>query len=194
MYFNLKFCTRDPKADGLSKLWQANLLTGLVNMSMHTIFVSSSKAFATLLAYLAALVGMMALAEAKKLRLKFWWCDPIVAYKMPSSFLWLGWTLFIFSVDLLRYSFSSVWDKMTNLYSSQVRAHLESMGQNSWVVHILVAGDIPFVWQTDFKIVWLVCPPFLAVWSCTAVLGCSNRVAQFFATVLTRERLFILPS
>jgi phosphatidylinositol glycan class W len=50
----------------------ANLLTGLVNMSMHTIFVSSSKAFATLLAYLAALVGMMALAEAKKLRLKFW--------------------------------------------------------------------------------------------------------------------------
>jgi uncharacterized surface protein with fasciclin (FAS1) repeats len=72
MYFNLKFCTRDPKADGLSKLWQANLLTGLVNMSMHTIFVSSSKAFATLLAYLAALVGMMALAEAKKLRLKFW--------------------------------------------------------------------------------------------------------------------------
>jgi hypothetical protein len=71
-----------------------------------------------LLAYLAALVGMMALAEANKLRLKFWWCDPIVAYKMPSSFLWLGWTLFIFSVDLLRYSFSSVWDKMTNLYSS----------------------------------------------------------------------------
>ncbi|CAK9208580.1 unnamed protein product [Sphagnum troendelagicum] len=50
----------------------ANLLTGLVNMSMHTIFVSSSKAFATLLAYLAALVGMMALAEANKLRLKFW--------------------------------------------------------------------------------------------------------------------------
>ncbi|CAM6013205.1 unnamed protein product [Sphagnum balticum] len=50
----------------------ANLLTGLVNMSMHTIFVSSSKAFATLLAYLTALVGMMALAEANKLRLKFW--------------------------------------------------------------------------------------------------------------------------
>ncbi len=48
------------------------MLTGLVNMSMHTIFVSSSKAFATLLAYLAALVGMMALAEANKLRLKFW--------------------------------------------------------------------------------------------------------------------------
>jgi hypothetical protein len=99
--------------------------------------------------------------------------------------LWLGWTLFIFSVGLLRYNFSSVWDKMINLYSSQVRAHLESMGQNSWVVQILGARDIPFVWQTDFKIVWLVSLPFWAVWSCTAVMGCSNRVAQFFASVLT---------
>jgi hypothetical protein len=107
---------------------------------------------------------------------------------MPSSFLWLGWTVFIFSVDLLRYSFSSVWDKMINLYSSQARAHLETMGQNCWVVHILVARDIPFVWETDFKIVWLVSPPFLAVWSCTAVVGCSNRVAPFFASVLTSVR------
>lgn len=51
---------------------QANLLTGAVNMSMHTIFVAPAKAFATLLLYMAVLVGCMGVADKKKLRLKFW--------------------------------------------------------------------------------------------------------------------------
>lgn len=51
---------------------QANVLTGLVNMSMYTIFVAPAKAFATVLLYALSLVGFMGLADAKKLRLKFW--------------------------------------------------------------------------------------------------------------------------
>lgn len=41
-------------------------------MSMHTIFVAPAKAFAVVLAYTLALVGLMGLADVKKLRLKFW--------------------------------------------------------------------------------------------------------------------------
>ena len=51
---------------------QANLLTGLVNMSMITIFVPSAKAFVVLLTYALALVSLMGLADYKRLRLKFW--------------------------------------------------------------------------------------------------------------------------
>lgn len=56
-------------------LWgalQSNLLTGAVNMSMHTIFVAPAKAFATLLLYTAVLVSCMGVADKTKLRLKFW--------------------------------------------------------------------------------------------------------------------------
>lgn len=51
---------------------QANVLTGAVNMSMYTIFLAPVKAFATVLLYAFSLVGIMGLADAKKLRLKFW--------------------------------------------------------------------------------------------------------------------------
>jgi phosphatidylinositol glycan class W len=50
----------------------ANVLTGVVNMSMYTIFLAPVKAFATVLLYAFSLVGIMGLADAKKLRLKFW--------------------------------------------------------------------------------------------------------------------------
>jgi hypothetical protein len=66
------FCVR---YEALLRSWgalQANLLTGVVNMSMYTIFVAPAKAFATVLLYALAVVGLMGLADFKKLRLKFW--------------------------------------------------------------------------------------------------------------------------
>lgn len=51
---------------------QANLLTGLVNMSMYTIFVAPAKAFVVVMLYALTLVGLMGLVDVKKLKLKFW--------------------------------------------------------------------------------------------------------------------------
>lgn len=50
----------------------ANLLTGLVNMSMYTIFVAPAKAFVVVMLYALTLVGLMGLVDVKKLKLKFW--------------------------------------------------------------------------------------------------------------------------
>ncbi|KAG0566222.1 hypothetical protein KC19_7G047100 [Ceratodon purpureus] len=56
----------------LSTFLVANLLTGLVNMSMYTIFVDSAKAFVVVLTYTLALVGLIGLADVNNLKLKFW--------------------------------------------------------------------------------------------------------------------------
>lgn len=48
------------------------MLTGLVNMSMYTIFVDSAKAFVVVLTYTLALVGLIGLADVNNLKLKFW--------------------------------------------------------------------------------------------------------------------------
>ncbi|XP_024397386.1 uncharacterized protein At4g17910 [Physcomitrium patens] len=50
----------------------ANLLTGLVNMSMYTIFVAPAKAVVVVMLYALTLVGLMGLVDVKKLKLKFW--------------------------------------------------------------------------------------------------------------------------
>ncbi|OAE33024.1 hypothetical protein AXG93_1913s1260 [Marchantia polymorpha subsp. ruderalis] len=52
-------------------LW-ANILTGLVNMSMQTIFAPTHVAMGALSSYLACLVGGMGIVDALGLKLKFW--------------------------------------------------------------------------------------------------------------------------
>ncbi|KAL3701363.1 hypothetical protein R1sor_019385 [Riccia sorocarpa] len=52
-------------------LW-ANLLTGLVNMSMQTIFAPTLVAMGALSTYLALLVGGMGIVGTRGLKLKFW--------------------------------------------------------------------------------------------------------------------------
>ncbi|KAL2649543.1 hypothetical protein R1flu_017671 [Riccia fluitans] len=52
-------------------LW-ANILTGLVNMSMETIFAPTLVAMGALLTYLLLLVGGMGIVASRGLKLKFW--------------------------------------------------------------------------------------------------------------------------
>lgn len=58
--------------NGLAMFLIANLLTGLVNLNMQTIFASNSLAFTILLVYMFMVTLIAVLLHKNQINLKFW--------------------------------------------------------------------------------------------------------------------------
>ena len=69
-----EFCLLEAmNRNGLFYFLLANLLTGLVNMNMQTIFASPGEGFTIITVYLATLSVVIATLHLKNITLKFWW-------------------------------------------------------------------------------------------------------------------------
>ena len=74
----MRYCTSDlvsaANYNGLTYFLFSNLLTGLVNMSMRTIYQSKVNAMLILTGYMFVLSLISFILYKRKIQLKIWWC------------------------------------------------------------------------------------------------------------------------